>query len=229
MLASGCDGNDDGDDLNGAVLAKEPATANDYGEGPHPAMRPNGMHDVTMHWLAGTHSLGSSATHYLCQVQPTVGTIKLVPSAGVQVSPTSMSFNATDEAILKIVVTVDSSAKSGADITLAATLSGFTGALNGPTIHISDDRWSFDLPGGVDSGKGGLLDGRWTVILLGVLVCIVGAACFVAGVARNSERGVAVALVVFLLGFALVLVGFRTRPPLPPLCDREPQARECGV
>jgi hypothetical protein len=147
MLAGGCDGKDHGDDLNGAVLAKEPATAQDCGEGPHPAKQPNGLPDVTMHWLAGTHSLGDSATLYLCQVKPTAGTLKLVPSPGVQVSPISLSFNATDQAILKIVVTVESSAKSGAHITLGVTQPDFTGALNGPTIHIADDRWSFDLPG----------------------------------------------------------------------------------
>jgi hypothetical protein len=147
MLATGCDDKDHGDDLNGAVLAKEPASANDCGEGPHPAIPEYGMNDVTMHWLRGTHARGNSATLYLCQVKPTVGTIAVYPSPGIQVSPTSLSFNATDEAILKIVVTVDSSAKSGGSIGLFTTLPDFTGPLNGPTIHIADERWSFDLPG----------------------------------------------------------------------------------
>jgi len=148
ILASGCDGKDDGDDLNGAVIAKEPATAKDCGEGPHLAMRAYGMNDVTMHWLRGTRALGNSATLYLCQVKPTVGTIEIYPSPGIQVSPSSLSFNATDEAILKIVVTVDSSAKPGASVGLFTTLPDFTGPFDGPTFHIADDRWSFDLPNG---------------------------------------------------------------------------------
>jgi hypothetical protein len=236
MLASGCDGKDDGDDLNGAVLAKEPATVTECGEGPHPAISSGStgfaMAEVTMHWLAGTHSLGSSATLYLCQVQPTVGTVKLAPSPGVQVSPNSLSFNGAGDALLKIVVTVDSSANSGASVTLAADLtgSGFAGPLNGPTIQIADGRWSFDLPGATSDDAAARSDSSTQdVRLLGVLVCILGAAGFVAGTARSSGRGVAAAVVVFLLGFALVLVGFRTRPPPTPLCDREPQARECGV
>src|SRR5688500_6410518 len=79
MLASGCDDKDHDDDLNGAVLAKERATAKGCGEGPHLAMRAYGRNDVTMHWLPGTHALGVSATLYLCQVKPTVGTIEVLP------------------------------------------------------------------------------------------------------------------------------------------------------
>jgi drug/metabolite transporter (DMT)-like permease len=54
------------------------------------------------------------------------------------------------------------------------------------------------------------------VILLGVLVCLVGAACFVASVWKNSERAVGASVVVFLLGFALLLLGFNGRQPHDP-------------
>jgi len=176
MLATGCDDKGDGDDLNGAVLTKEPATAQDCGEGPHPAIPEFGMADVTMHWLPGTHSFGDSATLYLCQERPTVGTVEIPPRPGIQVSPTSFNFNGTDEAILKIVVTVDSNAKSGTSVDLCTTLyHGFAGPLNGPTIHIADDRWSFDLPGRGSHEQTHPDNTSRNVILLGVLGCIVGA------------------------------------------------------
>jgi hypothetical protein len=222
MLATGCDDKDDGDDQNGAILAKEPATVTECGEGPHPSYSSGstgiGMPEVTMHWLAGTHSFGDSATLYLCQERPIVGTVKVAPSPGIQVSPTSFSFNPTDEVILKIVVTVDSNAKSGASVDLGTTVpNDFTAPLGGPRIRVANDRWSFDLSGRASHEQTHPDNTSRNVILLGVLGCIVGVVCFVAGIVRNSGRGVAAAVVVFLLGVALVLVGFGTRPPPAPL------------